>query len=74
MSESHMNDHQPQTQAIHPHANRYHYSKEGWRYVIRCGTGVRPIFKAWRKITAMRLVSELQCAFFDGDFMRRDPK
>ena len=53
-------------------AHRYHYAREGWRYVVRAGTGTRPLFKVWRERTAIILCTELLCAFLDGDFARRE--
>ena|SRR6185312_3058924 len=52
--------------------HRYHYCREGLRYVIRAGTGTRPLFRVWRERTAIRLATELLCAFLDGDFARRE--
>jgi hypothetical protein len=53
-------------------ADRYYYKREGLRYVIRVGTGTHPIFRVWRERTALRICTELLCAFLDGDFNRRD--
>lgn len=52
--------------------SRYHYRREGLRWVVRAGTGTRPLFKVWRQRTAMVLCTELLCAFLDGDFARRE--
>lgn len=55
-----------------PQQPRYHYRREGLRWIVLCGTGTHPLFRVWRERTAMMLCSELLCAFLDGDFARRE--
>lgn len=50
---------------------RYQFRREGLRWVVRAGTGTRPLFRVWRERTARKLCTELLCAFMDGDFARR---
>lgn len=52
--------------------HRYHWKREGFRYVIRAGIGTRPLFRVWRERTAIILCTELLGAFLDGDFARRE--
>lgn len=49
---------------------RYRWSREGLRWVVRAGTGTRVVFRVWREKTAMILCTELLCAYNDGYFVR----
>jgi hypothetical protein len=49
---------------------RYRWEREGLRYVIRAGTGTRILFRTWRERTAIRLCTELLCAYNDGYYVR----
>lgn len=49
---------------------RYRYKHEGLRWAIRAGTGTRVLFRVWREITAIRICTELLCAYNDGYYVR----
>lgn len=49
---------------------RYRWKREGLRWAIRAGTGTRVLFRVWRERTAMRICTELLCAYNDGYYVR----
>lgn len=49
---------------------RYRWTREGLRWVIRAGTGTRVLFRVWREGTAIRICTELLCAYNDGYFVK----
>lgn len=50
---------------------RYFWERDGLRWVVRAGTGTRPLFRCWRERTAMRVTAILLEAYLDGHFQER---
>lgn len=50
---------------------RYYWERAGLRWVVKAGTGTRPLFRCWRERTAMRVTSILLEAYLDGHFAER---